>query len=145
MNNYNDNFNLDRFIKAQKTAYPFCIQELKNGKKRTHWMWFIFPQLKELGNSYTSKYYGISSLDETRAFLNNSLLRDRYFECLEILLNSENNNINDILGEVDAKKLKSSITLFMQIDNNKIYNDLLKKYYNGNMCIRTLEIINKNN
>ena len=135
-----EKYDLNRFIKAQNILYDIALAELINGKKLSHWMWFIFPQLKVLGYSYNAKYYGISNLDEAKCYIKHEVLGQRYIECCKALLNLEEDNIVKIMGYVDALKLKSSITLFKEADseNNKLYCDLLNKYYEGKACDITL-------
>lgn len=141
-----DKYNLNRFIIAQEHFYKFAIYELENGKKRSHWIWFIFPQLKDLGFSSKSKFYGITCKEEAKEYINNSILGKRYIECCNILLNLNEENIIKIMGEIDAMKLKSSLTLFKEVDitNNKLYCDLLEKYFGGEQCIKTINILSIN-
>ena len=125
-------YNIERFIEAQDKVYNKVIEELKNGKKRTHWMWYIFPQFKALGSSDISIYFGIKSILEAKCYINNEILRNRYLECCNILLSLENDDIEEILGEIDSLKLRSSLTLFKFVDkdNEILYQELLNKYYN---------------
>jgi uncharacterized protein (DUF1810 family) len=116
-------YSLDRFILAQEECYEDVLKELTEGRKLSHWMWFIFPQLKGLGQSEYSRYFGLSGQDEARRYWDHPVLGDRYKECLELLLQTDI-SINQILGEIDALKLQSSLTLF---DFSVPDNDLLKK------------------
>ena len=116
-------YSLDRFILAQEECYEDVLKELTEGRKQSHWMWFIFPQLKGLGQSEYSRYFGLSGQDEARRYWDHPVLGDRYKECLELLLQTDI-SINQILGEIDALKLQSSLTLF---DFSVPDNDLLKK------------------
>lgn len=136
-------YNINRFIIAQDKVYSNVINELKNGYKETHWMWFIFPQIKGLGYSTTSMYYGIESLDEAKQYLANPILLSRYNECCNILLNLNNTSIYEILGIVDSLKLQSSLTLFSLVSNNELYKKLLEKYFKNQLCEKTLVILNK--
>ena len=114
---------LERFVLAQEECYEDVLSELREGRKRTHWIWFIFPQLKGLGQSENSEYFGLSGQDEARRYWDHPVLGDRYKECLELLLQTDI-SIDQILGEIDALKLQSSLTLF---DFSVSDNDLLKK------------------
>jgi len=116
-------YSLDRFILAQEECYEDVLKELTEGRKRSHWMWFIFPQLKGLGQSEYSRYFGLSGQDEAKRYWDHPVLGDRYKECLELLLQTDI-SIDQILGEIDALKLQSSLTLF---DFSVPDNELLKK------------------
>ena len=116
--------NLERFISIQNSydTYNKVKKELANGKKESHWMWYIFPQMKGLGFSSISLMYGIESLDEAKAYLQDTILGSRLIECCQLLLTHKNINIVRILGEVDALKLKSSMTLFeLAADDKTIF------------------------
>ena len=138
-------YNIERFIEAQDKVYEKVVEELKSGKKRTHWMWFIFPQFVALGSSEISIYFGIKSVLEAKCYINNEILRNRYLECCNILLSLDNDDIEDILGEIDALKLRSSLTLFKFVDkdNELLYQELLNKYYNGDECQLTHQLIKR--
>ena len=136
-------FNLNRFIDAQNDVYENVIQELKNGYKETHWMWFIFPQLKGLGKSETADFYGIENINEAIAYTKNNILWNRYLECCNILLNLENLTIYEILGVIDSIKLCSSLTLFYEVLKEPVLDKLLKKFFNGDKCKLTLNMLNK--
>ena len=139
-------YDVSRFIRAQDKVYRNVLNELKKGKKVSHWMWYIFPQLKELGYSDTAIYYGIENLVEAKEYVNNEILYQRYIECCNILLDLKKADILEVLGEIDSLKLKSSLTLFYYADQNNrnIYMQLLKKYYDGKMCVATCDILNTN-
>ncbi|MBV8092606.1 MAG: DUF1810 domain-containing protein [Acetobacteraceae bacterium] len=107
-----DSFNLERFIDAQETAFQTALKELKAGRKRTHWMWFIFPQLSDLGRSSTAKFYGIGSLEEARAYLGHPLLGPRLILCTRTVLESQGRSLFEIFGSPDDLKFRSSMTLF---------------------------------
>ena len=132
--------NLNRYIEAQSYDYKRALKEIKNGKKETHWMWYIFPQIKGLGFSATSKFYEIQSIDEAISYLDNEILGPRLIEISNELLKLKSNNIIDILGPIDSLKLKSSMTLFSYISNNQIFNKVLEKYYNNELDINTINI-----
>src|SRR5690349_16993411 len=108
----NDKFNLERFVVAQRNTYARALSEIKQGRKSTHWMWFIFPQLKGLGRSYESELYGIGGLEEAEAYLSHQTLGNRLRECISGLLTVENRTALEIFGPVDEMKLRSSLTLF---------------------------------
>ena len=134
---------LDRFIKAQEKSYKVALKEIKNGHKETHWIWYIFPELKGLGKSDTALYYGIIDLEEARSYLENDYLRSNLIEISEALLNLDN-NITDILGYPDNLKVKSCMTLFYYANPNiKIFKKVLDKFYNGEFDNNTIEIIKK--
>jgi len=122
---------LERFLAAQKECYEEVLQELKLGRKQTHWIWFIFPQLQGLGHSEYSHYYGLGSEDSAKGYWDEPVLGVRYRECLEILLAS-NRLVESILGELDAKKLQSSLTLFdYVIPNNPLLKNALNQLFGG--------------
>ena len=108
-------------------------------------MWFIFPQIKGLGQSQTATYYAIENLKEAKEYINNEILYKRYIECCNILLNLDTNDIYGVLGDIDSLKLRSSLTLFSLVDkiNNTLYLNLLDKYYNGEKCNKTLKLLYK--
>lgn len=123
--------NLERFIYVQKLNYENCLNEIKNGKKKSHWIWYIFPQLRELGESYISDYFGISGLNEAREYLNNEYLRNNLIEISTELLKLDD-DIDNILGEIDSIKLNSSMTLFKYADPTiEIFNKVIDKFYSG--------------
>ena len=134
--------NLERFIKAQKQDYEQALKEIKNGKKLTHWIWYIFPQIKGLGYSEISNYYGILDLTEAKAYLQNEYLRNNLLEITEALLNLDSNNPTEILGYPDDLKVKSSMTLFNYADQSiLIFKELIDKYYNGKFDDKTITLI----
>lgn len=137
------NFDLSRFIDAQDGIYSDVIQELREGKKSSHWMWFIFPQIQGLGLSSTSQYYSIKSKLEAIAFYDHPILGQRLIQSIEILLELNNKSAEDIFGYPDYLKLKSSITLFANISSNPIFTKALHLYFKGHMDERTLDILNK--
>lgn len=136
-------YDLDRFVKAQEKMYDIALNEIKNGKKISHFMWYIFPQLKGLGYSDISNYYGISGLEEAKEYLEDEILGNRLYNItLELLKIEEDNPIN-IFGNVDALKLKSSMTLFDIVSDDEIFYDVLKKYYGGKKDERTIALLGK--
>ena len=122
---------LDRFIKAQENTYSIALNEIKNGRKQSHWMWYIFPQIKGLGMSETSRYYGIDGVLEAKAYLDNEILGNRLREITGELLKLDENNPFDIFGTIDTMKLKSCMTLFDYVSDENIFMDVLDKFYNG--------------
>ena len=136
-----ENTGLQRFIEAQNDSYDQALKEIINGRKLTHWIWYIFPQIKGLGFSYNSEYYGITSLQEARDYLENELLRKRLFEITESLLMHKGKDIESIMGDIDALKLKSSMTLFDAVQPGSIFGEVLDEFYGGERCRRTLEKI----
>lgn len=138
-----DIYNLDRFIQEHNEYYPIALQEIKNGRKKSHWMWFIFPQLKGLGKSDTSNYYGISGLDEAKAYLNHEILGKNLIEISNVLLELNTNNAIFIFGYIDNIKLKSCMTLFSLISaKDSVFNKVLDKFFKGSKDIETLKILN---
>ena len=132
---------LQRFIEAQNDSYDQALKEIRNGRKLTHWIWYIFPQIKGLGFSYNSEYYGITSLQEAKDYLENELLRKRLFKITESLLMHKGKDIESIMGDIDALKLKSSMTLFDAVQPGSIFGEVLDEFYGGERCRRTLEKI----
>lgn len=136
-----ENTGLQRFIEAQNDSYDQALKEIRNGRKLTHWIWYIFPQMKGLGFSYNSEYYGITSLQEAKDYLENELLRKRLFEITESLLMHKGKDIESIMGDIDALKLKSSMTLFDAVQPGSIFGEVLDEFYGGERCRWTLEKI----
>lgn len=118
--------NLKRFTEAQQRDYAQALREIQNGRKESHWIWYIFPQLKGLGRSYTSDFYGIVDLDEAKAFLQDPYLGKHLQKISEALLNLDNDNATQIMGRPDDMKLKSSMTLFACADPEMLF---LRKYW----------------
>ena len=135
--------NLQRFLSAQEHDYPIALREIQNGCKQSHWIWYIFPQIKGLGRSYQSEYYGIASRQEAEAYLAEPTLNARLREITLALLDHKNKTAQQILGDIDAMKVKSSMTLFDAIVPNDIYADVLNTFFAGERCKRTLECINR--
>lgn len=132
---------LQRFIDAQNEDYEQALSEIRRGKKRSHWIWYIFPQIKGLGFSYNSEYYGISSLQEAKDYLNHELLGDRLIEITASLLLHRGKDIEQIMGDIDAVKLKSSMTLFDAIKPGGVFDEVLDEFYAGERCRRTLDFL----
>lgn len=134
---------LNRFIKAQENSYEEALSEIRSGRKRSHWMWYIFPQFKGLGFSETSKYYSIKDLDEAKRYLNHPILGERLKLITKELLALNENNANKVFGSPDDLKLKSSMTLFAAINTSEenIFIAVLDKYFNGQTDNKTLTLI----
>ena len=139
-----DPFNLARFVSAQATKYDGICEELRRGEKRTHWMWFIFPQFDGLGHSPTSKLYAIKSKEEARQYLEHPVLGTRLLECVQILLELEGRSASQIFGFPDDLKLKSSMTLFAYIKSEEpLFALVLDKYFQGERDIKTLNLLDQ--
>ena len=133
---------LDRFLEAQERMYETALKEIKNGEKESHWMWYIFPQLRGLGKSRMAYAYGINGLEEAKAYLAPPVLSARLIEISEALLEHKGKDIEDILGDIDAMKLRSSMTLFALIsEGGSIYHNVLDCFYNGKTDSYTIELI----
>lgn len=134
---------LEKYIIAQKRDYKTALNEIKNSKKTTHWMWYIFPQIHGLGQSYTSKYYSLKSLEEAKLYLSNSYLKNNLINICEELLKSEE-LIIDILGYPDNFKLCSSMTLFYLAEPEYIiFKKVIDKFFDGILDEKTVEILEK--
>ncbi len=136
-----DLFDLKRFVTAQNAydTYNIALKEIKEGRKRSHWIWYVFPQIQGLGHSYNSEYYGIKSIDEASAYIADKLLGQRLREITEALLKIDNKMISEILGGIDAQKVRSCMTLFDLVSPHDIFEKVLDKYYGGKRCGITLK------
>lgn len=135
-------FDLSRFTNAQQSIYDSVLAELRSGRKRTHWMWYIFPQIDGLGHSATSKHYAIKSLEEARQYLNHPVLGKRLLECAEAVFTIEGRSASEIFGYPDDLKLKSSMTLFAYVaDPHSVFARILDKYFNGERDGLTLQLL----
>lgn len=136
-----DPYNLQRFVDAQNPVFAHVQSELRKGRKTTHWMWFIFPQISGLGSSPTARYFAISSLGEARAYLSHPILGPRLIECCLLATLVERRSIHDIFGSPDDLKFHSSITLFHQAaaPDNAVFRQALDKYFEGIPDRLTLE------
>jgi len=133
---------LNRFLTAQQNVYLQVLKELRNAKKTTHWMWFIFPQIEGLGHSSTAKYYSIKTIEEAKEYVAHPILGKRLLECSKIILEIENKTADDIFGYPDNAKLKSSMTLFNFVSpEHKEFAEVLKKYFSGKQDEQTLSIL----
>ena len=132
-------YDLERFLKAQSFHYGNALQEITDGRKRSHWIWFIFPQLSALGHSANAKYYGISGFGEAKAYYEHPILRARLREITMALLQHSGESAVDILGEIDAVKVRSCMTLFDAVAPNDIFREVLDAFYSGHSDKKTLD------
>ena len=140
MNSAADPFDLERFVTAQEPVYRDVVAELRDGRKRSHWMWFVFPQLRGLGGSAMAARYGISSLEEADAYLRHPVLGPRLRECTRLVNGVQGRSVSQIFGSPDDLKLCSSMTLFARAtDANQDFVALLDKFYDGRQDERTLQ------
>lgn len=142
-----DTFDLNRFIEAQDSqynGYETALSEMTKGEKRNHWIWWIFPQIAGLGHSGNSRFYAISGKEEAMAYLDHPVLGSRLREITEVVMSHADDRIAvELMGwEIDAMKLKSSMTLFDHVSPNDIFAEVLDAYFDGERCGRTLRILN---
>jgi len=138
----NDPYRLSRFIEAQEPVYETALRELEHGRKESHWMWFIFPQLAGLGHSPTALRFAISSLEEARAYLAHPLLGGRLIQCTRTINAVRNRTAHQIFGSPDDMKLRSSMTLFRQAATDpQPFGAALDRYFGGEADHRTLQIL----
>ena len=135
-------YDLSRFTEAQKYDYEAALREIKRGHKTSHWIWYIFPQLKALGRSSMAQHYGIENLDEAKEYLADEILRGRLLEISQALLELKNNDIEYIMGSaIDKKKLLSSMTLFHLAEPTcEIFTKVIEKYFGGQLDSKTVEL-----
>jgi len=133
-----DPFNLRRFVEAQDPVYERVLSELRHGRKTSHWMWFVFPQIAGLGVSDMARRFSISSLDEAKAYLSHSVLGRRLAECTSLVLATEGKTIHEILGRPDDIKFRSCMTLFGRAADSDFFEKALKKYFSGEPDALTL-------
>ncbi len=142
--NPDDPYDLNRFLSAQKDLYERALAELKGGQKRTHWMWFIFPQIDGLGYSPTAKRYSIKSIEEARQYLDHPLLGKRLLECTEAVVALRGGSVSEIFGYPDDLKFKSSMTLFEKIaGQGSVFSIALDRYCHGERDAATLRLLEK--
>ena len=138
---------LDHFIDAQNTNLEAAVVELTAGQKTSHWIWYIFPQIAELGYSERAKYYGIKTRKEAKAFISHPILSANYSSCLDALLLHKGTPIMSIMGGIDASKLNSSLTLFKGVSNNEIILQKIEKvlegFFDSSECDRTLDFLSR--
>jgi uncharacterized protein (DUF1810 family) len=139
---HEDPFNLDRFAQAQAKDYASALAELRGGKKVTHWIWYVLPQLKGLGTSSRAAFYGIGSADEARAYLAHPVLGPRLTETVAAMNALRGLSAAQILGPVDAAKFRSCLTLYLSVDpGNAVFREALDKYFAGAQDERTLALL----
>jgi uncharacterized protein (DUF1810 family) len=136
-----DPFDLGRFVEAQDRVYPTALGELRAGAKRSHWIWFIFPQLRGLGHSTTAHEFGISSTAEARAYLDHPVLGPRLRDCAATLLAHAGRTAHEIFGYPDDLKVRSSMTLFAQAGGDPVFGAVLDAFYDGKHDPATLELL----
>jgi uncharacterized protein (DUF1810 family) len=137
-----DPYDLQRFLTAQENDYDRAIRELREGRKRSHWMWYVFPQFEGLGYSSTSKHFAIKSLDEAKAYLAHPVLGARLRECVEAVLAHDGLSAGQIFGSPDDLKLRSAATLFaLASPEGSLFDRLLEKYYEGARDERTVSLV----
>lgn len=137
-----DATSLDRFVEAQTLAYPGALAEIRRGAKRSHWMWYIFPQVAGLGQSPTARHFAIRSLEEARAYLDHPVLGRRYMECVTALQDLPISGPIAVFGEIDATKLRSSLTLFESVQPSALLAAALDRWFGGERDEMTLRLLN---
>jgi uncharacterized protein (DUF1810 family) len=139
-----DPHHLQRFVDAQQDVIDTALAELRTGSKQSHWMWFVFPQLAKLGRSPTAKFYGIGSIEEARAYLEHALLGPRLRECVGALQQwASNRSAEQILGSIDAMKLRSSLTLFDRIEPRSLFDQALLNFFGRRRDELTLALLDR--
>ena len=137
-----DPYDLTRFVRAQEHDYAQALLEIRSGKKRTHWMWYLFPQIDGLAFSSTAKHYSIKSVAEAKAYLDHPILGPRLLECAEAVVRVEGRSATEIFGSPDDLKLRSCATLFACVSpRNSVFDRLLTKYYRGERDGKTLQLL----
>ena len=136
-----DRFNLQRFVDAQAPVYPRVVTELRQGRKQSHWMWFVFPQLAGLGHSTMAQRFAIASAEEAAAYLEHAVLGRRLRECTALVYEVEGRTITEILGSPDDLKFCSSMTLFGAVSGENEFADAIAKFYGGTRDRRTLSLL----
>lgn len=137
-----DEYNLQRFVEAQESDYEIALSEIKNGRKRNHWIWYVFPQFKEFAHSPIAEYYGIEDRGEAEAYLQHPILGQRIRENSEALMLHKGKDIKEIFGELDAGKLRSCMTMFDYLSPNDVFGQVLDVFYGGKRGGRTLKVLN---
>ena len=134
----------DDFIQAQNMVYPLVIKELSQGEKRTHWMWFIFPQIKGLGHSVRARRFSLQSLEQAQEYLQHEVLGTRLLECSKLLLKHPNKSALEIFGTPDNLKLHSSLTLFtLADDKDSVFEQLLQQFFAGKPDVKTIDVLER--
>ena len=140
--NTNDPYDLDRFVRAQEGDYQQALSEIMSGRKRSHWMWFIFPQIDGLAFSSTSKLYSIKSIDEARVYLEHAVLGPRLLKGAEAVVGVDNRSATEIFGSPDDLKLRSCATLFASVSpSGSVFERILEKYFRGERDGKTLQLL----
>lgn len=140
-----NNYNLNRFIEAQNRDYDIALAEIRAGKKASHWMWYIFPQLKGLGRSSTSEYYGLSGIKEAQAYLSDPILKARLIEITDAVIAHKDKSAEEIFGGIDAKKLRSCMTLFSTAAPDiPVFEAVLEQFFHGVPDRNTLRLTKTN-
>ena len=136
-----DPHDLERFVAAQEGVYARALDELRDGAKQSHWMWFVFPQVRGLGSSAMAQRYAIAGLDEARAYLGHPVLGPRLVACARALLEVQGRSAREILGSPDDLKLRSSMTLFAQVSDDPVFRQVLERYFDGDADPLTLSAV----
>jgi uncharacterized protein (DUF1810 family) len=137
-----DSFNLQRFVDAQSSVYETALAELKLGRKQSHWIWFVLPQLQGLGNSHHAQFYGVSGKAEAAAYLAHPLLGPRLIECVRAINQHTSQSAESMLGPVDALKFRSCLTLFEAVSpETPEFSAALQQFYGGTRCLKTLALL----
>ena len=134
---------MEKFIEKQKNYHSVAVKELSQGLKQSHWMWFVFPQLKGLGSSYNANYYGLANAEETKKYWENDYLRNNYLELCKILLNLKEVNVSNIFGFPDDLKLKSSLTLFYLVTKDEVVKKTLQRFFGLELDDFTVKVLKK--
>ena len=134
---------LTRFLKANENDYETALNEIKNGRKQSHWMWYIFPQIKGLGHSFTAQYYAIQNAEEAKEYMAHPVLSADLLKISNELLKLNNENILDVFDYPDNLKLKSSMTLFFLVSENQTFKKVLDKFFDGELDSLTVEALRK--
>ena len=138
-----NNYDLERFLKAQVYDYDTALRELRAGQKQSHWIWYIFPQMKGLGHSYNANYYGISGREEAKAYLEHETLGARLREATETILSIEGKSIQEIMPGIDALKFKSSMTLFDLVSPGDIFAQVIDRFFSGSRDMKTVRMLSE--
>lgn len=133
--------NLERFVEAQAHSYGAALSEIKRGRKTSHWMWFIFPQLRGLGSSQMAQHYGVASLEEARSYLAHPVFGTRLRACVAALQDLPEANADQVFGSVDAMKLRSSLTLFTRAGGGSMFEAALQRWFSGEFDDRTDDLL----
>lgn len=138
-----EKFNLQRFLDAQQGDYEHALAEVRNGRKYSHWIWYIFPQLKGLGMSYNSQYYGISGKEEAEAYLAHPVLGERLREITSAFLQLKSKTAEEVFGSLDAMKVLSCMTLFNEVAPGDLFRQVIDRYYQGEKDEMTKRMLDK--